>query len=40
MKGYWNREQETASALDADGWYHSGDPPTPTPTGISSSSTA
>jgi long-chain acyl-CoA synthetase len=25
MKGYHNREQETAAALDADGWYHSGD---------------
>jgi long-chain acyl-CoA synthetase len=25
MKGYYNREQETAAALDADGWYHSGD---------------
>jgi long-chain acyl-CoA synthetase len=25
MKGYYNREQETATALDADGWYHSGD---------------
>ena len=25
MKGYWRREQETEAALDAEGWYHSGD---------------
>jgi acyl-CoA synthetase (AMP-forming)/AMP-acid ligase II len=25
MKGYWNRREETASALSADGWFTSGD---------------
>lgn len=25
MKGYWNREDETAQTIDADGWLHTGD---------------
>ena len=40
MKGYWNLPDATAAAIDADGWFSSGDIGTWTRTATSSSSTA